>query len=329
MSFSIFTDSSANLTKETLAALNIQVVSLTYTVNGEEHLCYDPDAAFDGDAFYAALRDPSYHARTSLINAERFKQAFEPELSAGRDVLYLAMSSRISGTYQSAVTAAEELRELYPQRLLYVVDTRAASLGEGLMVCRAALMREDGKSIEEIAAWVEQARAMVRQHFLVDDLQYLCRGGRISGISALVGTMLQIKPLMKGEDGRILLDFKVPGRKKALRALADIFDKTVTDPESQTIGIAHGGCEGDALALRDMIAEKHRIDDFMIVCYEPGTGAHVGPGTVALFFYGDRAAEKAESFPAALLKRLDLDSGRRRTFIADKIKLLEGKKDGR
>ncbi len=324
MSFSIFTDSSANLTTETLAALNIQVVSLTYTVNGDEYLCYDPDAVFDGDAFYAALRDPGFHVRTSLINSSRFKTAFEQELSAGRDVLYLAMSSQISGTYQAAVTAAEELQPVYPDRKIEVLDTRAASLGEGLMVCRAAMMRDDGKSMEQIAAWVREAKTSVRQHFLVDDLQVLSRGGRISGAAAFVGSMLQIKPLMKGEDGKIVLDCKVPGRKAALRTLADIFERTVVDPASQTVGIAHGGCEKDALALRDMIAARHQIEDFMVVCYEPGTGAHVGPGTVALFFYGHEG--KTDSLPASLLHRLDLDSGRLRGFVADKLKSLKGKK---
>ncbi len=325
MSYTIFTDSSANLTKETLTALDILVVSLTYTVDGEEHLCYDPQTEFDGDAFYTALKNPAYHVRTSMINADTFRRAFEQALSQGEDVLYLAMSSGISGTCQAAANAAEELKEIYPERRIEVVDTLAASLGEGLMVCRASLMRHDGKSMDEVIAWVKQARTAVCQHFLVDDLMYLNRGGRMSGATALVGTMLQIKPIMKSQEGKIVLNVKVPGRKKALRTLAEIFDRTVADPQSQTIGIAHGGCESDALALRDMIAEKHQIEDFMIVCYEPGTGAHVGPGTVALFFYG--RDEKPESFPAALLKKLDLDSGRLRAFVNDKIKLLKGEKN--
>ncbi len=323
MPFSIWTDSSANLTKATLTALNVLVLSLTYEVNGEEHLAYDPEVEFDGDQFYTKLKNPDFHVRTSLINAERFRSAFEQELSAGRDVLYIAMSSMISGTYQAAMSAREELLPAYPDRTIRIVDTRAASLGEGLIVCRAALMREDGKTMEEISAWAQEATKAVRQHFLVDDLQFLSRGGRISGVAAFVGGMLQIKPLLKGQEGRIVFDRNVPGRKMALRALADIFDKTAVDPASQTIGIAHGGCEHDALALRDMIAEKHSVEDFMIVCYEPGTGSHVGPGAVALFFYG--MDEVSQSLPATLLKKLDLDSGRLRTFLADKLKGLTGK----
>lgn len=324
MPYAIYTDSSANLTKETLTALDIQVVSLTYTVDGEEHLCYDPQTEFDGEAFYAALRNPAYHVRTSMINSDTFRRAFEEPLKRGEDVLYLAMSSGISGTCRAAEIAAEELREAFPARRIEVVDTLAASLGEGLMVCRASLMRHDGKSMDEVIAWVKEARTAVCQHFLVDDLMYLNRGGRVSGASALVGTMLQIKPIMKSNEGKIVLNVKVPGRKKALKTLAEIFERTVVDPQSQTIGIAHGACESDALALRDMIAEKHQTEDFMIVCYEPGTGAHVGPGTVALFYYG--RDEKPESFPAALLKKLDLDSGRLRAFVSDKIKLITGDK---
>jgi len=323
MSFSIWTDSSANLTKETLAALNVLVLSLTYEVNGEEHLCYDPNETFQGDEFYTKLKNPDFRVRTSLINAERFRSAFEQELSADRDVIYFAMSSMISGTYQAAMSAREDLLTIYPNRKINVIDTRAASLGEGLIVCRAALMREDGKTMEEITAWAEEATKAVHQHFLVDDLQFLSRGGRISGVAAFVGAMLQIKPLLKGEDGRIVFDRNVPGRRMALRALAEIFDKTVVDAASQTIGIAHGGCERDALMLRDMITEKQQVEDFMIVCYEPGTGSHVGPGAVALFYYGED--EGSQSLPATLLKKLDLDSGRLRTFLADKLKGLTGK----
>jgi DegV family protein with EDD domain len=324
MPLSIFTDSSANLTKETLTALHVRVISLTYEVGGEEHLCYDPDVEFNGEQFYSKLKDPAFRVRTSLINSDSFRLAFEQELSAGNDVLYLSMSSMISGTYQAAVSARDDLLAIYPERTISVIDTLAASLGEGLMVCRAAMMRDDGKTIDQIAAWVEDAKMSVCQHFLVDDLQFLSRGGRISGAAAFVGAMLQIKPLLKGEDGRIVFNRNVPGRQMALRALAEIFDRTAVDAASQTIGIAHAGCERDALKLRDLIAAKHHVEDFMIVCYEPGTGSHVGPGAVALFFYGlDNASE---SLPAVLLKKLDLDSGRLRTFLADKLKSLMVKK---
>ncbi len=324
MPLSIFTDSSANLTKETLTALHVRVISLTYEVGGEEHLCYDPDVEFDGEAFYAMLKNPANHVRTSLINSDSFRLAFEQELSAGNDVLYLSMSSMISGTYQAAVSARDDLLAIYPERTISVIDTLAASLGEGLMVCRAAMMRDDGKSIEEIAAWVEDAKNAVQQHFLVDDLQFLSRGGRISGVAAFVGAMLQIKPLLKGEDGRIVLNRNVPGRQIALRALAEIFDRTVVDAESQTIGIAHAGCERDAWKLRDLIAAKHHIEDFMIVCYEPGTGSHVGPGAVALFFYG--TDDVPEALSTVLTKKLDLDSGRLHTFLSYKLKPFKVKK---
>ena len=139
-------------------------------------------------------------------------------------------------------------------------------MGEGLIVCHAALMREDGKTIEEITAWAEEASKLVRQHFMVDDLQFLSRGGRISGTVAFIGSMLQIKPLLRGDEGRIVSDRNVPGRKMALRALADIFDKTAIDVQSQTIGIAHGGCEQDALKLRDLeLSDKPVFYQYMPV----------------------------------------------------------------
>lgn len=289
MSIEIFTDSSANLPKGILEVLNIHVISLTLTVNGEERLCYDPEQPFEGERFYARMReDRGMEFKTSMINTATFLEAFEPQLQAGNDVLYLGMSSGISGTVAAGAAAAKTLQGKYPARTILAVDTLAASLGEGLMVCEAARLRNGGSSMRQIVAHVEQNRQYIRQHFLVDDLMFLKRGGRISGTAALAGTVLNIKPILKGNAaGRIVPDCRVRGRQRALRKLAETFDAYAFVPHPQTIGIAHGGCEADAIALSEMIREKRGNDDFMIVCYEPGTGSHVGSGTVALFFRGD------------------------------------------
>lgn len=226
MSLQIFTDSSANLPEELLKQRHIQVVTLTVLVNGEELLCYEPDSHFDGNAFYERMRkDDRLELKTSMINTITFIDAFTPALQAGDDVIYIAMSSGISGTYASGRSAAFMLHETFPDRTILAVDTLAASMGEGLQVLEAADMRDRGCSAAEILAYLETRRVSIRQHFLVDDLMFLKRGGRISGTAALAGTIMNIKPIMKADAcGRIVLDRKVLGRKKALNALADIFD---------------------------------------------------------------------------------------------------------
>lgn len=296
ISIRIFTDSSANLPEEVIRQRNIGVVPLTLTVNGTEMPCYEPDGGFDGEAFYKRMRaDDKLELKTSMINSAAFLSAFEPCLEAGDDVVYVAMSSGISGTYFAGETAAEALRAKYPERSVLTVDTLAASLGEGLMVLEAAELRDGGTSAAEIASYLEARRSQMRQHFMVDDLKYLKRGGRISTVAALAGTLLSLRPILTADaEGRIVLDKKIVGRKKALIALGEIFDDGFADaPENCRAGIAHGGCEADAQALANAICARHPGVGFTIVCYEPGTGAHVGPDTVALFFWGHGREEKA------------------------------------
>ncbi len=297
MPIRLFTDSSANLNRRVVSELELEVVPLTMTVNGRERTCFDPDADFDGAAFYDLMREKEdLKVQTSLINTAAFEAAFEPCLQAGDDVLYVGMSSGISGTYHAAELAAAELAQRYPSRQIEAVDTRAASLAEGLMAREAARLRDLGKTVKEIAAHVIRRRGYIRQYFMVDNLQYLRRGGRISGGAALLGNIINLKPILMGDPlGRIVLHKKVLGRKKALPALVALFDELAASPHAETVGIAHGDCEQDAFALRDSILSRHPGLDFMIECYEPGTGCHVGPGTVALFFMGKEDRTPAES----------------------------------
>lgn len=328
MPITIFTDSSANLELRVLKQARIEMIPLTMTVGGKEIFCTAPDdQSFDLHAFYQRMRDEKeLSLKTSMINSEAFRAAFEPQLAAGNDILYIGMSTGISGTVTAAQRAAEDLSPKYPERKIYALNTRAASLGEGLLVLEAAALRDEGKPIEELAAYIERERMFVREHFLVDDLMFLKRGGRISGGAALAGTILSIKPIMKGdEEGRIVLDRKIIGRKKALRTLADILDDYAFLPLAGTIGIAHGGCEEDALQLKELIEARHGTQDFMIVCYEPGTGAHVGPGTVALFFRGEENLkhERSESPVRVLTEKLAAEA----ETITEKLGLKGHKED--
>ena len=282
MFFAISTDTSANLPTAELQWHQLYLLPFSYIVNDVEHQCLDL-TAFDGDAYYEMLRHTP--ASTSMISMDQYRQLWEPLLQEGRDILHVGMSSGISGAYQSAVMAARELREEYPQRRLVVFDTRAASLGEGIQVLHAATCREAGYTLDETVRELTELRPRIRQVFTVDDLMHLRRGGRVSAVSAAVGTALRIKPLLKGDEaGRIVVFNKVQGRKRSVRALADSFAANGELLGRWPIGIAHAGCRDEALALAAMLKESAPKARIIIVDYEPVTGSHVGPGALALFY---------------------------------------------
>ena len=282
MSFVISTDTSANLPTAELQWHQLYLLPFSYIVNEVEHQCLDL-SAFDGDAYYELLRHTP--ANTSMISMDQYRQLWEPLLEEGHDILHVGMSSGISGAYQSAVMAARELREEYPQRRLVVFDTRAASLGEGIQVLHAATCREAGYTLDETVRELAELRPRIRQIFTVDDLMHLRRGGRVSGVAAAVGTALRIKPLLKGDEaGRIVVFGKVQGRKRSVRALADNFAANAELLGRWPIGIAHAGCRDEALALAAMLKESDPKARIILVDYEPVTGSHVGPGALAMFY---------------------------------------------
>lgn len=280
----LFTDTSANLPVALTKQHHITVVPFSYTVDGKE-TDYPDDVDFDGAAFYGAMRRGAV-VKTSMVNPALMAKYFERALSQGDDVLYVGMSGGISGTAQAAAIAAGEPTERYPERRIVTIDTYAASLGEGLQVLEAAEMIEEGKSLEEIKEQLLTRRPHMCQFFTVDDLAYLKRGGRISGAAALVGTMLGIKPLLRGDEtGHIVSCGKVRGNKKAYAELADYFDKRALD-KSARIGIAHADNQAGTDYLMGLLRERGFTGECLEVYYEPVTGSHVGPGTVALFFIG-------------------------------------------
>lgn len=287
MRFAIITDTSTNIPAQELRGYGIPVVPFSYFIEGEECTCAGPDA-FDGKAFYGLLREGG-EVKTALINEQRYMDYFEPVLASGQDILFVGMSSGISGSLQMAKLAAHELQEAYPDRKILVFDTMTASLGEGLFVKAAVHLRDAGKTLAETAAALLSLRPYVCSYFTVDDLMFLRRGGRCSNFTAVIGTVLGIKPLLKEDgEGHIIVYGKTRGRKKALRAVAEELEKRfVAEHPLQYVGIAHGDCEADAQYVADLIHEKHPDLDIQMVVYEPVTGSHVGPGTVALFFVGN------------------------------------------
>ena len=280
----LYTDTSANLPLALLREYDIAVIPFSYTVNGMAE-DYNEETDFDGKAFYDAMRRGA-EVKTSMVNPATAAAFFERALAQGDDVLYVGMSGGISGTAHAAALAAEELREKYPHAKIMTIDTYAASLGEGLQVLEAAELLRAGRSFEEVGDRILARRPHMCQFFTVDDLNYLKRGGRISGAAALVGTMLGIKPILRGDEtGHIVSCGKVRGNKKAYAELADYFDKRALDKTAR-IGIANADNRDGTDYLLGLLRERGFTGECLEVYYEPVTGAHVGPGTVALFFYG-------------------------------------------
>lgn len=296
MAFDIFVDSSANLTEEMIEKYAIGVVSYVCTVDGKDMECYEKDRPFKetAKAFYDAMR-AGCDTRTSLINSQKIVAAVTPSLEAGKDVLFVTISSGISGTNTQAKLAAEELKERFPERKMMVCDGWNASLGEGMFAIYAAQMRDKGESIETCADWIAAHKMNMNSVFTVSDLKYLKRGGRISATVAIAGTLLNIKPILIADPKGIITQYGTErGRRKALMRLANYFAERVIDPENQTVCISHADCEDDAVYLAELIKERG-AKDVVIQWYDICTGSHVGPGTVALFFMGKDRREKGDS----------------------------------
>lgn len=280
----LFTDTAANLTEELIEKNNITVIPFSYTIDGVQQK-YSGMHDFDHEKFYASLRSGA-KIQTSMINIVTFILRFEEALKAGEDIIYLALSGAVSGSANSADIAAKELRESYPERKIEIVNTYAAGLGLGLMVLKTAKMIKDGKSFEEVVAGIYDLRPRICQYFTVDDLKHLKRGGRLSNLEAAVGILLNIKPLLTGDDtGHIVAIGKLRGRNAVLNTLADKYDKLAKD-KSEPIYICHGDDLAGAEALVEQLRKKGFTGEPVIVIYEPVCGTHVGPGALALFFEG-------------------------------------------
>ncbi len=284
--FRIVTDTSSNLPTAYLQAENITVIPFTFHTESGEQSCMDT-ASFDAKAFYTAMRNGE-KVTTSQIPPQRFVDNIRPMLENGEDVLFVSMSSGISGSYASSKIAANQLAEEFPERKMLTVDTYSASLAEGIVVMRAVECRKEGLSIDETYQILRALRHRIAQIFTVGDLRYLKRTGRLSNLEAAVGTVLQIKPLLKGDpEGKIVCFAKVRGRQRAIEEMAKRYEELVVSPETQTVCISHADCEADAQILASMLRRSKAPKDILIVDYEPVTGSHVGPGALALFFVSD------------------------------------------
>ena len=281
--YQIITDSGCDLSNEGYAALSVHCVPLSVEFKGEVHDDRNDDSLKD---FYSGLRAGEV-ARTSAVNPETWKDAMKLYLDAGKDVLVLPFSSGLSTTAQSAMIAATELAEQFPERKILVADTLCASMGQGLLVWYACGLRDKGLSVEELHSWVEENKQNLCHWFTVDDLFFLKRGGRISGATALVGTMLNIKPVLHVDsEGHLVSVSKARGRKAAIEALAKKVGELGEGFDNSTMFISHGDCREDAETLAKILREKYGAKEVKIGYVGAVIGAHSGPGTLALFFLG-------------------------------------------
>ena len=285
MSFQIITDSCCDLPVEKINELNIRVIPLNLLFRGESRL----DAVTEEiKEVYDGLR-AGETASTSAVNPDGWASVIEPTLKEGKDALVLTFSSGLSTTYQSAVIAANELAEQYPDRKINVVDTLCASLGQGLLVMYACQQRDAGMDLDRLTQWLEENKGSVCQWFTVDDLMYLKRGGRVSAATALVGTMLKIKPVLHvDEEGHLINVAKVRGRKAAIDALADKVGQLGLEGKNDLITICHGDCIDDANYLAQQLKARFGTKEVFIGYTGAVIGSHSGPGTLAIFFLGSK-----------------------------------------
>ena len=280
----ILTDSSCDLPDDIVKKYQLEILQLDFIVEGEGS--FHNDQADIGKV-YSKLRNGA-NIKTSAANISQASESIKALFNQKKDILYLGFSSGLSSTYQTVYMAGQELMEEYPERKMISIDTLAASMGQGLLVYKACQAKDAGKSLEENAQYIEDIKLKLCHWFTVDDLFFLKRGGRISGVTATVGTMLSIKPILHVDDeGHLINVSKVRGRKAAITELVNRMEKLAVHPEDQDIFISHGDCIEDAEKLASIIKERFGNDRITISYVGPVIGAHSGPGTLALFFLGE------------------------------------------
>ena len=291
--FEIFVDSAANIPAELVKKFKIKVLSFVNLVNGKEVTCFDPDLTPEeerqkGKDYYDMVRAGA-DIKTGLISSGVFEDAFREALEADKDVLYFSLSKNISGNYNSARIAAEDLMESGNYtRKIRMIDSLNASLAQGILAIYASEMREKGMAFDEVADILETCPAKMNGAFTVGDLKYLARTGRLSGTAAVIGNVLSIKPILRGnKDGYIVQYKKCRGRKSALNELISLVCNNIVEPEKQIIGIAHADAYEDSLYVMEGIQKHIKVRSFINTSYDFCTGSHVGPDTIAMFFMGN------------------------------------------
>jgi DegV family protein with EDD domain len=282
----IITDATCDLPAAFAEKIGVTVIPMEFTMSGKVYKHYPDAREMSFHTFYERTKNGEMSV-TSQINGATYEQYFVPMLKDGKDILYIAFSSGLSGTYQASKIAAADLMERYPGRRIICLDSKAASVGEGMLVYAAMQKLAEGMSLDELVDWVEETRNHICHWFTVDDLNHLKRGGRVSPVTAVVGTALGIKPVLHVDsEGNLIPVANVRGRKKSLEVLVDHMAKTCVNPEEQVIVIGHGDDLEAAEYLKTLVQNRFRVKDIIITDMGPIIGAHTGCGIAALFFFG-------------------------------------------
>ncbi|MCY6372084.1 DegV family protein [Clostridium ganghwense] len=281
----IIIDSSCDLPLQFIEENKIPALGLICHLDGEDHVD-DFGKTLTYEYFYKRIREGSMPT-TSQINVYRFEELFKKYVKEGKAIIYLAMSSKISGCFNSATVAKKLVEEEFKQADITVIDTKSASIGEGLLVYNAYEMLKNGATKEEIVSWVEENKLNVQLWFVVEDLMHLKKGGRLSAAKANIGTLLQMKPMLcVDKEGNLKNTNNIRGRKKAIKSLFDRFEENMVLDENSVIAISHGDCFEDALYLKDIIIEKYKVKKVIINHVGPVIGSHTGAGMISLCFIG-------------------------------------------
>ncbi len=284
----IMTDSCCDLTDAMAKELELTVIPLTVHIDGEDYPNLLDGSAISFEDFYGRIRAGKM-ATTSAANVGQFQEAMRPILAEGKDIVCINFSSALSTTYQSASIAAEDMRQEFPDAKIYVVDSLSASLGQGLLLYLTVQKKREGLSAEDLVQWVEDNKLHIDHWFTVDDLNYLKMGGRVSATTALLGTMLSIKPVMHTSDeGKLIPMGKARGRKASLQALIDKVAELGIEPSKQVMFICQADCEAEARAVAAELKSRYGVKEVYINYIGPVIGSHTGPNTMGLFFYGTK-----------------------------------------
>lgn len=282
----IVTESTTDLPPDLVNELGITLIPMAFGFENESYLNYPDNREMDIHKFYERVKNGE-RSTTALVNSKTFEEYFEPILKSGDDILYIGFSSGLSGTYSSSIIAAEELKQKYPDSQITCIDTLAASMGEGLLVYYAAKLKSQGQSIDQVSKWLLHNRLNLCQWFTVDDLNHLKRGGRISAMTATIGSALNVKPILHVDDeGHLVAVHNIRGRKKSINALFDHMEELCINPQEQTVFISHADCLEDTEYLANLIKEKLRVKEVILNFIGPVIGSHTGQGAIALFFLG-------------------------------------------
>jgi len=289
--YKIITDSTCDLPPKIIKELKIHVIPMEYTLDGINHFQDIFDNGEKTKAFYSHLKDGK-KPTTSMINSQRYIDIFSSYLDQGRDILHISFTSGLSGSHNASRMAAEELKELYPDRKIIIIDSKAASIGQGLLVYHAAVLKNQGMEMSDLVNWIENNINQIRHWFTVEDLHHLKRGGRIGAVTANVGTVLNIKPILSVDsEGKLISVCKVMGRKKSLNELLNRMKAEALTPEEQIVIIGHGDSIEDALLLEKKVRQTLSVKDVFLTYIGPIIGSHTGPGMVGLTFLGKKKEE--------------------------------------